>query len=223
MAILIVLLVHQVLVIVVHVLVASMLELARVTAESGWIPPRPIIFLFNGAEELFMLGAHGFMKTHKWRDSIGASINVEASGTSGPESAVYPMAHSAVQDVFAVIPGDTDYRIFSHDHGNIPSLDIIFLLGGYYYHTSYDTLDKLLASSYASECTPTRPGIMQARGDNLLSILKAFTNSSKLLNAREREYLEATTNDYKDERAIFFDYLSWFIVCCKTYNICSIQ
>ena len=29
-------------------------------------------------------GAHGFMKTHKWRDSIGASINVEASGTSGP-------------------------------------------------------------------------------------------------------------------------------------------
>ena len=92
MAILIVLLVHQELVIVVHVLVsklhllttwaalnisnvlvdyeisclvisicmfdcfaASMLELARVTAESGWIPPRPIIFLFNGAEELFML------------------------------------------------------------------------------------------------------------------------------------------------------------------------
>ncbi|XP_011041497.1 PREDICTED: endoplasmic reticulum metallopeptidase 1-like isoform X1 [Populus euphratica] len=197
--------------------VASMLELARVTAESGWIPPRPIIFLFNGAEELFMLGAHGFMKTHRWRDSIGASINVEASGTSGPdlvcqsgpgswpsqvyaESAVYPMAHSAVQDVFHAIPGDTDYRIFSHDHGNIPSLDIIFLLGGYYYHTSYDTLDKL------------PPGIMQARGDNLFSILKAFTNSSKLQSAREREYLEASINDYKDERAVFFDFLSWFII-----------
>jgi len=29
-------------------------------------------------------GAHGFMKTHKWRDTIGASINVEASGTGGP-------------------------------------------------------------------------------------------------------------------------------------------
>ncbi|KAG4133749.1 hypothetical protein ERO13_D08G112024v2 [Gossypium hirsutum] len=26
-------------------------------------------------------GAHGFMRTHKWRDSIGAFINVEASGT----------------------------------------------------------------------------------------------------------------------------------------------
>ncbi|KAH9708258.1 peptidase M28 domain-containing protein [Citrus sinensis] len=143
--------------------VASMLELARLTVDSGWIPPRPIIFLFNGAEELFMLGAHGFMKAHKWRDSVGAVINVEASGTggldlvcqSGPsswpssvyaQSAIYPMAHSAAQDVFPVIPGDTDYRIFSQDYGDIPGLDIIFLIGGYYYHTSHDTVDRLLAT-----------------------------------------------------------------------------
>ncbi|KAJ4822548.1 hypothetical protein Tsubulata_050090 [Turnera subulata] len=197
--------------------VASMLELARLTIDSGWTPPRPIIFLFNGAEELFLLGAHGFMKTHRWHDSIGASINVEASGTggldlvcqSGPgawpslvyaQSAPYPMAHSAAQDVFPVIPGDTDYRIFSEDHGNIPSLDIIFLLGGYYYHTSYDTLDKLL------------PGSMQARGENLFSILKAFTNSSNLRSAQEREFIGASSNEYKDGRAVFFDYLSWFMI-----------
>uniref|UniRef100_M8AUS0 Endoplasmic reticulum metallopeptidase 1 n=1 Tax=Aegilops tauschii TaxID=37682 RepID=M8AUS0_AEGTA len=35
--------------------VASMLELSRLMLESGWIPPRPVIFLFNGAEELFLL------------------------------------------------------------------------------------------------------------------------------------------------------------------------
>ncbi|XP_012085666.1 endoplasmic reticulum metallopeptidase 1 isoform X2 [Jatropha curcas] len=197
--------------------VASMLELSRVIVDSSWTPPRPIIFLFNGAEELFMLGAHGFMNSYKWRDSIGASVNVEASGTGGPDlvcqsgpsawpslvyaqSAIYPMAHSAAQDVFPVIPGDTDYRIFSQDYGNIPSLDIIFLLGGYYYHTSYDTLDKLL------------PGSMQARGDNLYNILKAFTNSSKLRNAQERDAMKATSDDYKDERAVFFDYLSWFMI-----------
>ena len=34
---------------------ASMLELARLITDSGWVPPQPIIFLFNGAEELFML------------------------------------------------------------------------------------------------------------------------------------------------------------------------
>nr|CAN74144.1 hypothetical protein VITISV_011748 [Vitis vinifera] len=197
--------------------VASMLEMARLTVDSGWVPPRPIIFLFNGAEELFLLGAHGFMKTHKWSDTIGAFINIEASGTggldlvcqSGPgswpslvyaQSAVYPMAHSAAQDVFPVIPGDTDYRIFAEDYGDIPGLDIIFLLGGYFYHTSYDTMERLL------------PGSIQARGENLLSITRAFANSSKLLNAHERESLKVAANEPKDERAVFFDYLSWFMI-----------
>lgn len=49
-----------------------------------------------------------------------------------------------MQDVFPIIPGDTDYRIFSEDYGDIPGLDIIFLLGGYFYHTSYDTLEQFL-------------------------------------------------------------------------------
>lgn len=39
-------------------LVASLLEVARLTVDSNWVPPRPIIFLFNGAEELFMLVRH---------------------------------------------------------------------------------------------------------------------------------------------------------------------
>lgn len=32
-----------------------MLEVARLIVDSGWVPNRPIIFLFNGAEELFMV------------------------------------------------------------------------------------------------------------------------------------------------------------------------
>jgi len=32
-----------------------MLEIARLIVDSGWVPYRPVIFLFNGAEELFML------------------------------------------------------------------------------------------------------------------------------------------------------------------------
>lgn len=49
-----------------------------------------------------------------------------------------------MQDMFGIIPGDTDYRIFAEDITNIPGLDIIFVLGGYFYHTSYDTLENLL-------------------------------------------------------------------------------
>ncbi|ESQ28568.1 hypothetical protein EUTSA_v10018109mg [Eutrema salsugineum] len=197
--------------------VASLLELARLVVDSGWTPPRPIIFLFNGAEELFMLGSHGFMTQHKLKDTIGAFINVEASGTggvdlvcqSGPgswpstvysQAAVYPMAQSSAQDVFPVIPGDTDYRMFAEDYGDIPGLDIIFLLGGYYYHTSFDTVDKIL------------PGSMQARGENLISVLKAFTSSSKLKAASERNSLDMDTNSDMVERAVFFDYLTLFMV-----------
>ncbi|XP_059633546.1 uncharacterized protein LOC132276224 [Cornus florida] len=197
--------------------VASMLEIARLTVDLGWTPPRPIIFLFNGAEELFMLASHGFMTTHKWRDTIGAFINVEASGTGGPDvvcqsgpgswpshvyaqSALHPMANSATQDVFPVIPGDTDYRIFANDYGDIPGLDVIFLLGGYFYHTSSDTVERLL------------PGSIQARGNNLFSVIKAFANSSKLRNSYERESLRAAADIPDDEQAVFFDYLSWFLI-----------
>ncbi|KAK3040851.1 hypothetical protein RJ639_029195 [Escallonia herrerae] len=197
--------------------VASMLEIARLTVDSGWTPPRPLIFLFNGAEELFMLGSHGFITTHKWRDTVGAFINIEASGSggldvvcqSGPgpwpslvyaQSALYPMANSAAQDVFGVAPGDTDYRIFATDHGDIPGLDIIFLHGGYFYHTSSDTVERLL------------PGSIQARGENLFSIIKAFTNSSKLRNGHERESLRAAASGSDNGRPIFFDYLSWFLI-----------
>lgn len=28
-------------------------------------------------------GSHGFMTTHRWRDTIGAFIDIEASGTGG--------------------------------------------------------------------------------------------------------------------------------------------
>ncbi|XP_057949566.1 uncharacterized protein LOC131144739 isoform X2 [Malania oleifera] len=197
--------------------VASMLEMARLIVDSKWVPPRPIIFLFNGAEELFMLGSHGFMKTHKWRNTIGAFINVEASGTGGPdlvcqsgpgawpslvyaESAIHPMAHSAAQDVFPVIPGDTDYRIFAEDYGKIPGLDIIFMLGGYFYHTSYDTIENII------------PGSIQARGDNLFNVMKAFANSSKLRKTNELESHPGAANGSKDDRAVFFDYLSWFMI-----------
>lgn len=198
--------------------VASILEVARLTIDSGWVPPKPLIFLFNGAEELFMLGSHGFITTHKWVDTIGAFINLEASGTggldfvcqSGPgswpssvyaESALHPMGNSAAQDIFALVPGDTDYRMFATDFGNIPGLDIIFLHGGYFYHTSTDSVERLL------------PGSIQARGVNLFNLVKAFTNSPNLKNAHERRLdKESGGKSDDDEQPMFFDYVSWFLI-----------
>lgn len=47
-----------------------------------------------------------------------------------------------------MIPGDTDYRIFAEDYGDIPGLDMIFLIGGYFYHTSYDKIENILYVSF---------------------------------------------------------------------------
>ncbi|KAK9116906.1 hypothetical protein Sjap_015853 [Stephania japonica] len=47
-----------------------------------------------------------------------------------PPSSPFGRFTQILSDVFPVIPGDTDYRIFAEDDGNIPGLDIIFLLGG---------------------------------------------------------------------------------------------
>ncbi|PWZ15832.1 Endoplasmic reticulum metallopeptidase 1 [Zea mays] len=100
-------------------------------------------------------------------------------------------------DMFGIIPGDTDYRIFAEDITNIPGLDIIFVLGGYFYHTSYDTLENLL------------PGSIQARGENLFNLVKAFTNPMLL---KENEISNKAAKDgIEDVGAVFFDYLTWFM------------
>lgn len=57
---------------------------------------------------------------------------------------------------------------------------------------------------------------MQARGDNLFNLIRAFTNSSELRNAHERKLHSASQHGLVDERAVFFDFFSWFLVRCKS-------
>jgi hypothetical protein len=54
-----------------------------------------------------------------------------------------------------------------------------------------------------------RPGSIQGRGENLIRLIKAFSNSSLLLNEAKNSRKSGKTGN--DERAVFFDYLTFFM------------
>lgn len=62
------------------------------------------------------------------------------------------------------------------------------------------------------QISASRPGSIQARGDNLVSVVRAFANSSMLRNAYERLSLRDVRNASDDEKAVFFDYFTLFLV-----------
>ncbi|CAI6011056.1 unnamed protein product [Closterium sp. NIES-65] len=171
--------------------VAAMLEVLRLYVEADRMPTVPLIFLFNGGEEVFMKASHGFITRHHWSETVGAVVNFEAAGTalpemvvqSGPvfwpqrvygETAVYPSSSVVCLDIFPHIPGDDDYRMFSHDFDDVPSLDSIYLLGGTFYHTSRDSPENVM------------PGALQLRGENLLPLLEGLSRAPELKTRAQR-------------------------------------
>lgn len=71
------------------------------------------------------------------------------------------------------------------------------------------------------KCLNARPGSIQARGENLFRLIQAFANSSDVLNADERS-LKVTSLESTEGRAVFFDYLSLFMVCIFSTWFCSL-
>ena len=66
---------------------ASMLEIVRVMSQAPALR-NGIVFLFNGAEELGLHGAHGFVKGdggkgHRWAKNLRCFINLEGAGAGG--------------------------------------------------------------------------------------------------------------------------------------------
>lgn len=195
--------------------IATMLETMRQIIDSKRPLPCPLVFLFNSGEETFSKAAHGFLANSKWSPTIGALINLEATGAAlpdivvqtGPDSwpmeayaatAIHPMATVVAQDVFPLVPGDTDFRIWAHDFDDVPGIDIVYILNAYVYHTPLDSAENL------------QKGALQARGDNLLPLILAFGASPQLktklqrTNAKWSEAIEATP--------IYFDLFGKYMV-----------
>lgn len=67
---------------------AVLLEIARMVVSDPAIElPGPVLFLFNGGEESLMQASHGFVHSgHRWVNDIGVFINLEATGSGGPDT-----------------------------------------------------------------------------------------------------------------------------------------
>ncbi|XP_016659221.1 endoplasmic reticulum metallopeptidase 1-like [Acyrthosiphon pisum] len=169
---------------------AVMVELLRILAKTPHLR-RPIIFLFNGGEEIMLQASHGFVTQHPWSKSTKHVINLDSCGAGGREilfqttksdsylvdlyarTVPHPYGQVIGEELFqsGIIPSDTDFRIF-RDFGNMSGLDLAHYKNGYVYHTKYDNLDQI------------EPSVLQNTGENLFALAKAMstqnvTNSTK--------------------------------------------
>jgi Peptidase family M28 len=180
---------------------------------------RPVVFLFNGAEEPLLAGADGFLKTHRWAaDGIAAHVNLESVGSGdsyllfqlGPGSSwlakAYaravkrPSASVAGSEVFErnVVPGETDFRVFKE--AGIPGYDLALVRNGHVYHTRYDDVKHVSMNvlKYGGQVLVV-PLVMELAGRN-------DAVGKHLLLSREA----APEGDLS--RAAWFDVLGLFMV-----------
>jgi len=156
--------------------VACAIEALR--ALSGGPPRRHSVVLnLNGAEEVGLFGARGFMED-SWFSTVRAFVNLEAAGSGGrallfrtagadnPALAAYsrrvtrPWASAAGHDLFAhdLVPLATDFDVYAE--AGLPGIDLAFIDDGWSYHDAADSEHRL------------QPGSLQHMGDGLLSVLE---------------------------------------------------
>jgi hypothetical protein len=185
---------------------AVMVELLRVLTKSSELR-RPVIFLFNGGEEIILQASHGFVTQHPWSQDAKYVINLDSCGAGGKEimfqtterdsylvdvyarSVPHPHGQVMGQELFqsGVIPSDTDFRIF-RDFGNMSGLDLAHYKNGYVYHTEYDNLDQV------------EPSVLQNTGENLLELVKAMSTRNA-----------TTTSKSHRTKYVFFDVLGVYM------------
>ena len=157
--------------------VAALIEIARVLELDGRLE-RTVLFLLSDAEEFGLVGASAFAQSHPRMEEVGAVLNVEARGVSGPsrmfetgpdnawlielyaEHVAHPAASSLAAELYRRMPNDTDFRVF-RERG-VQGLNFAIIEGWHAYHTPLDDVERLDARS------------LQHHGDNLLAMVYAL-------------------------------------------------
>ena len=158
--------------------VAVLLEAARALLAA---PRRsPVLLLFDDGEEDGLLGAELFARSARARD-VGAVVNLEARGTSGPSvlfetsaenawlvrRAVSRLRRPVTSSLFAFVydrlPNDTDLTVYKRE--GLAGVNLAFLGSAARYHTREDSLANLSRAS------------LQHQGENALALARALADT----------------------------------------------
>jgi hypothetical protein len=169
--------------------VAVALEVARALLV-GPGPKNPIVLLFSDGEEFGLLGAELWANDPRNLREIGAVINLEARGSSGPslmfetgpgnlpllgrfrEAVARPLTSSAFYAVYKRMPNDTDFSVFKTR--GIPGYNFAFIGNVERYHTSLDDLGHLELAS------------LQHQADNALACARTLGSGDlRALSSRD--------------------------------------
>ncbi|GAC14483.1 M20/M25/M40 family metallo-hydrolase [Aliiglaciecola lipolytica] len=146
--------------------VAVVLEAARTLLESDINRENDIYIIFTDAEELGLLGAHGFIDEHPLAKKIGLVLNFEARGSGGASFTLletnqgnkrliqslsdakipYPAANSLMYSIYKMLPNDTDLTVF-REEADINGVNFAFIDDHFDYHTAQDSMERLDSKS----------------------------------------------------------------------------
>jgi MFS family permease len=157
--------------------VAAVLEVARIL-KSG--PPlrHGVLLLINDGEEAGLLGARAFSQRSPAMQEVGAVVNLEARGTSGPSlmfetvgpdawavsrfaaRARRPFTSSLFSTIYRFLPNDTDLTVFKGRE--VRGLNFALIGSPLHYHTAMDNFAN------------ASPASLQHHGDNALAAVRGL-------------------------------------------------
>ncbi len=171
--------------------VAAILESIRTHLHNKQQTKNDIIILFSDAEEIGLNGAALFVSKHPWAKEVGAVINLEARGSSGPGYMLMetnegnskmveafsrsklskPNSNSLMYSIYKMLPNDTDLTVF-RTLGKIQGFNFAFIDNHFNYHTaqdSYQNLDKRTMTHQGANLYPLMNYLANADLTNLNS------------------------------------------------------
>lgn len=171
--------------------IAAILESIRAHVFNKQQAKNDIIILFSDAEEIGLNGAALFVSKHPWAKDVGAVINLEARGSSGPgymlmetnegnakmveafskSNLSRPNSNSLMYSIYKMLPNDTDLTVF-RTLGKIQGFNFAFIDNHFNYHTaqdSYQNLDKRTMAHQGANLYPLMNYLANADLSNLNS------------------------------------------------------